>query len=130
VLVGSRGPLPDRRLQVLKGDGRNRDFPRAVVAAPDKPPDLEPEAERLWDAVVPELERLRLLSRLDGVTLEALCVTYARWKRHDGGHGYAALTNVLGRLARDVGLAPAARQRMSAPEWTAADDAAVFSTDA
>jgi phage terminase small subunit len=130
VLVGSRGPLRDRRLQVLKGDGRNRDFPRAVVAAPDKPPDLEPEAERLWDAVVPELERLRLLSRLDGVTLEALCVTYARWKRHDGGHGYAALTNVLGRLARDVGLAPAARQRMSAPEWTAADDAAVFSTDA
>ncbi len=42
------------------------------MAAPDKPPDLEPEAERLWGAVVPELERLRLLSRLDGVTLEAL----------------------------------------------------------
>ncbi len=100
-----------------------------VVAAPDKPPDLEPEAERLWGAVVPELERLRLLSRLDGVTLEALCVTYARWKRHDGGHGYAALTAVLGRLARDIGLAPAARQRMTAPERTAADDAAIFSTD-
>jgi phage terminase small subunit len=42
-------------------------------------------------------------------------VTYARWKRHDGGHGYAALTTVLGRLARDVGLAPAARQRMTEP---------------
>lgn len=85
------------------------------MAAPDKPAGLEPEAERLWDQVVLELERLRLLSRLDGVTLEALCVTYARWKRHDGGHGYAALTTVLGRLARDVGLAPAARQRMTAP---------------
>jgi hypothetical protein len=62
--MGSRGPVPDRRLQVLKGDGRNRDFPRAVVAvaAPDKPPYPEPEAERLWDAIVPELERLRLLS--------------------------------------------------------------------
>jgi phage terminase small subunit len=57
-------------------------------------------------------------------------VTYARCKRHDGGHGYAALTAVLGRLARDVGLAPAARQRMTAPERTAADDAAIFSTDA
>jgi phage terminase small subunit len=100
-------------LQALKGDRRIRDYPRAVVAAPDTPADLEPEAERLWDSVVPELERLRLLSRLDGVTLEALCVTYARWKRHDGGHGYAALTNVLGRLARDIGLAPAARQRMA-----------------
>jgi phage terminase small subunit len=114
-LMGSRGPLADRRLAVLKGDGRNRDFPRAVVAAPDKPPDLEPAAERLWDAVVPELERLRLLSWLDGVTLEALCVTYARWKRHDGGLGYPALTNVLAKLARDCGLAPAARQRLAAP---------------
>jgi len=26
--------------------------------------------ERLWDAIVPELQRLRLLSRLDAVTLE------------------------------------------------------------
>jgi phage terminase small subunit len=117
-------------LQVLKGDGRNPDYPRAVVAAPDKPPDLEPEAERLWDAIVPELERLLLLlSRLDGVTLEALCTTYARWRQHDGGLGYPALTNVLAKLARDMGLAPAARQRMTAPERTAADDGAVFSTD-
>jgi phage terminase small subunit len=54
--------LPDRRLAVLKGDGRNRGYPRAVVAAPDKPSDLEPEAERLWVAVVPELERLRLMT--------------------------------------------------------------------
>jgi phage terminase small subunit len=81
-------------LQVLKGDGRNQDFPSAVVAAPDKPSDLEPKAERLWDQVVPELERLRLLSGLDGVTLRALCVRHARWKQHDAGLGYPALTNV------------------------------------
>jgi phage terminase small subunit len=115
---------------VLKGDGRNRDFPRAVVAAPDKPPDLEPEAERLWDAIVPKLERLRLLSRLDGVTLEMLCVTYARWRQHDGGVGYPALTNVLAKLARDVGLAPAARQRMTAPASDPAElERSIFSTD-
>jgi phage terminase small subunit len=115
---------------VLKGDGRNRDFPRAVVAAPDKPPDLEPEAERLWDAIVPELEGLRLLSRLDGVTLEMLCVTYARWRQHDGGVGYPALTNVLAKLARDVGLAPAARQRMTAPASDPAElERSIFSTD-
>jgi phage terminase small subunit len=124
--MGSRGPLADRRLQVLKGDGRNRDYPRAVVAAPDKPPDLEPEAERLRHAIVPELERLRLVSRLDGDTLEALCATYARWKRHDGGHGYAALTNVLAKLARDVRLAPAARQRMAAPGSDPGEERAVF----
>jgi phage terminase small subunit len=126
VPMGSRGPLADRRLLVLKGDGRNRDYPRAVVAAPDKPPDLEPEAERLWDAIVPELERLRLVSRLDGDTLEASCATYARWKRHDGGHGYAALTKLLAKLARDVGLAPAARQRMAAPRSDPGEERAVF----
>ena len=98
------------------------------MAAPDKPPGLEPEAERLWDAVVPELERLRLLSRLDGVTLEILCRTYALWRQHDGSTGYPALTTVLAKLARDVGLAPAARQRMTAPEPAHADS--VFSTDA
>jgi phage terminase small subunit len=122
--------LADRRLQVLKGDGRNRDFPRAVVAAPDKPPDLEPEAERLWDAIVPKLERLRLLSRLDAVTLEALCVTYARGKQHDGGLGYPALTNVLAKLARDMGLAPAARQRMTAPASDRTElERSIFGTD-
>ena len=77
------------------------------MAAPDKPPDLEPEAERLWDAVVPELERLRLVSRLDGVTL-------------------AALRSVLAKLARDVGLAPAARQRMAAPASDPGEEHAVF----
>ena len=87
---------------------------------------LEPEAERLWDAIVPELERLRLVSRLDRVTLEALSMTYARWKRHDCGLGYPALTNVLAKLARDVGLAPAARQRMTAPASDPAEERAVF----
>ena len=86
------------------------------MAAPDKPSDLEPEAERLWDAIVPELERMGLLSRLDGVTVEMLCRTYALWKAHDGSTGYPALTTVLAKLARDCGLAPAARQRMGAPE--------------
>jgi hypothetical protein len=70
--------------------------------------------------------RLRLVSPLDGVTLEALCATYARWKRHDGSHGYAALTNVLAELARDVGLAPAASQRMAAPASDPGEKHAVF----
>jgi phage terminase small subunit len=93
---------------------------------PAKPPGLEPEAERLWDVIVPELERMRLVSRLHRVTLETLCATYARWQRHDGGHGYAALTYVLAKFARDVGLAPAARQRMAAPESDPGEEHAVF----
>jgi phage terminase small subunit len=124
--MGSHGPVPDRRLQALKGEGRSRDYPRAVVTAPPKPPDLEPDAERSWDVIVPELERLRLVSRLDGCTMEALCATYARWKRHNGGHGYAALTNVLAKLARDVGLGPAARQRMAARASDPGGERAVF----
>jgi phage terminase small subunit len=81
-------------------------------------------------AEVPKLERLRLLSRLDGVTLEALCTTDARWRRHDGGLGYAALTTVLGRLARHCSLAPAARQRMTAPASDRDElERSIFGTD-
>ncbi len=100
------------------------------MAAPDKPADLEPEAERLWDAICPELERMRLLSRLDGVTLEMLCRTYALWRQHDGSTGYPALTTVLAKLARDCGLAPAARQRMAAPEVDRDElERSIFGTD-
>ena len=46
---------------------------------------------------------MQLLCRLDGVTLEMLCRTYALWRRHDGATGYPALTTVLAKLARDCG---------------------------
>jgi hypothetical protein len=37
------------------------------------------------DVIVAELERMGLLSRLDGVTLEALCATHARWSATTAG---------------------------------------------
>jgi phage terminase small subunit len=43
---------------------------------------------------------------------------------------YAPLTTVLGRLPRDVGLAPAARQRMTAPPVDRDElERSIFGTD-
>jgi phage terminase small subunit len=67
-----------------------------------------------------------VLSRLDGGMLETSCRTYELWLAHDGGRGYPALTSVLGKLARDLGLAPGVRQRMERPAPDPAEEAAIF----
>lgn len=47
---------------------------------PDKPDDLSPDAEWMWDLVVGELQRVDVLKPLDGASLRVACETYARWK--------------------------------------------------
>lgn len=59
-------------------------------SAPDKPADLAPDAEYLWDLVVEHWYTLDLLKPLDGPSLQVACETYARWKeavrwRHQKG---------------------------------------------
>lgn len=116
--MGERGPLPTPpHLKLHKGQGRRQQrHPQPVVAAPDKPPHLGEVASKLWDDVVPELERMRMLSKLDGVVLELFVTTYERWLAHDGDRGYPALTACVTKLARELGLSPAQRLRLPAPE--------------
>jgi hypothetical protein len=73
-------------------------------------------ASATWDKVVPELVRLGLVGRLDGPMLELFCTSYERWRAHSGGPGYASLTAVVARLARDLGLGSGARLRTEAPQ--------------
>lgn len=47
--------------------------------APPKPDNLSDDASRMWDMVVPELDRTELLKPIDGPALEMVCETYARW---------------------------------------------------
>jgi hypothetical protein len=62
--------------RALTDDEVAEGYPRAVVAGPDKPQISGRRPSGCGMRSCPELERLRLLSRLDGVTLEALCTTY------------------------------------------------------
>jgi Phage terminase, small subunit len=73
-------------------------------------------ASATWDQVVPELVRLGLVGRLDGLMVELFCTSYERWRGHGGGPGYASLTAVVARLARDLGLGSGARLRTDVPQ--------------
>ena len=47
--------------------------------------------------------------------VELFCTSFERWRAHDGGPGYASLTAVVARSARDLGLGSGARLRTEAP---------------
>jgi phage terminase small subunit len=107
----------NRTYKPLKGDRRSEaSHPRPVVAEPAKPEDLGPVASATWDQVVPELVRLGLVGRLDGPMVELFCTSHERWRGHGGGPGYASLTAVVARLARDLGLGSGARLRTDVPQ--------------
>ena len=108
------------------------------LAAADKPRSLSPVALRLWDKLVPELEKLGLATVLDGPSLEVLCETYAFWMEARSALSEGDLlirqrtnqgrvSNPLWRIVRDsaadfirfgeaFGLTPSSRARFNFPE--------------
>lgn len=61
-------------------------------------------ARREWDRIVPLLEELGILSRVDGTALAIYCVTYARWVRAcDEINGEPGMTETTGSGAEKVG---------------------------
>lgn len=84
--MGRRGPPPKpTALKLLAGNpGKraiNRTEPKPEPAKKGErrcPASLPPTGKRLWKSLVPELERLQLLTRIDDATLEGACLNYAR----------------------------------------------------
>jgi P27 family predicted phage terminase small subunit len=146
-LMGRRGRIPKpRALRVLEGRRQHRalpiDTPQPRAGRPRCPRWLTADAKAYWRAVVPELERLRVLTVVDGGALAALCMSWARWQaaeRFIAEHGerYEALQYVddrgvahtkiatrpevyiakdqkaaLNRWSLEFGLTPAARMRV------------------
>lgn len=144
--MGARGPLPKptalRRLEGNPGKRPlNRREPRPRPVAPKCPAWLLPEARREWRRVRPELERLGLLTVVDGVALAGYCQSYARWREAEAAideHGATFTTDtgyvgvrpevaiaqrslqMLRAFCAEFGLTPASRGRMTLPE--VADD--------
>ncbi len=75
-----RPPKPTN-LKILEGNPGKRPLPKnepkPKPLAPKRPPWLTGEGKKMWERLSPELERLGLLTVIDGETFAAMC---ARWK--------------------------------------------------
>lgn len=83
--MGRRGPPPKpTALKILAGNPGKRPLnprePQPSAQAPRCPAWLSKEAKREWRRIVPELEAMRVLTRVDGDALTAYSQTYARWR--------------------------------------------------
>jgi len=147
-----RKPQP-AALKLLNGRSPGRDSggrkvekgPAYVRSAPLPPTWLGTEAKAEWKRIVPELERLRLLSRVTRASLVAYCETWQSYvvatqevhehgltrlritTRRDGTTVEEHVTNPavmeqrqnsaeLRRWATEYGMTPASEQKVKAPE--------------
>lgn len=133
-------------LKILEGNpGQrpiNRNEPRPAPGAPEPPAGLCREGRAEWRRVVPELDRLGLLTRVDRATLVGYVETWARWwalaREAQGAPAvvagasgspvknpiYTAVTEASTELRRyitELGLSPVARTRLSVPEPSSDD---------
>jgi P27 family predicted phage terminase small subunit len=81
--MGKRGPAPKpTALRLIEGNrGKrplNKSEPKPTPVRPTRPEWMLPEAKREWNRVVPELERMGLLTAVDRAALAAYCQAYAR----------------------------------------------------
>lgn len=79
-----RKPTPTA-LRALRGNPQHRpmpeDEPTPDVGRPSPPEELVKRADALaeWNRVVPVLEQLGLLTKIDRAALSGYCMAYARW---------------------------------------------------
>lgn len=138
-LVG-RPPKPTRIKELTGNPGRrplNTREPQPELGAPTRPEWLLPEAKREWNRVVPQLERLGLLAKVDRALLAAYCQCWARYVRAEADitangttfetdKGYEGPRPAVGIAAKMIqqmtvlsakfGLTPSDRGRMQLPE--------------
>jgi P27 family predicted phage terminase small subunit len=143
--MSDRGP-PPTPTQILKLRGswrgdRNPSEPLAEPGRPRRPKWLDPVAKSAWRRLVPMLERMGALARIDGNALARYCRLWSRWRaaedfiaregefyvrKDEAGHvravipfpqvrAAAQLAEQLLRLEREFGMTPASRARLSAP---------------
>lgn len=77
-----RRPLPTA-VKRLRGNPGHRQLPQnepqPQLGRPEMPPHLGAIAQDEWQSIVPQLELLGVLTRIDGKALAAYCHCYERW---------------------------------------------------
>ena len=51
------------------------------MGAPDRPDWLDEDARAAWDQIVPQLEHMRVLAKIDENALGRYCRPWSRWRR-------------------------------------------------
>lgn len=146
--MGARGPLP-ARLSVVRGNpGHRPPAPPSLKPAPGRPSAptwLSREAKAEWRRVVPPLDQLGLLAKIDRAVLAMYCDAWGRWVslgrqltaegetvvgyrgsvvKNPAWQLYRDAAAMCLALARELALTPAARLRLSMPEVDAGDEGA------
>lgn len=83
--MGLRGPArKPTKLKLLEGNPGKRPLPKnepkPKPIVPKCPSWLDKEAKREWKRMAPELEKLGLLTVIDGTAFAAYCQAYSRWR--------------------------------------------------
>jgi P27 family predicted phage terminase small subunit len=135
-----RKPKPPE-LRVIEGNPGHRpipeNHPKPAPKRPSRPSWLLTEAKREWNRVVPQLEKLGLLSQIDRAALAMYCQTWARYKQAEDAlnkYGFTMKTdngnviqrpevsisrnaaNLIRNLCAEFGFTPSSRGRISLPD--------------
>ncbi len=144
--MGRRGPPPAPTATLkLRGSWRgelNKDEPQPPPGRPRCPPWIDAYGKSAWRQIVPQLEQMGVLSKIDGHALVVLCQTWARWRKAEefiNKHGETypvkddagkvrflkkfpqvsvaeSCAKTLNRFMQEFGLTPSARTRISIPK--------------
>lgn len=143
--MGRRGPpAKPTATKILEGTFRKdraaKNEPKPAAATPSCPAWLNTEARREWRRIVPLLEQLNLLTKVDRSALAGYCQAYSRWRQAErildaegltmdflsnNGASYSqarpevAIAQQSAKLMKtflaEFGLTPASRTRISVP---------------
>lgn len=137
-MVGRKPKPPE--LKLVEGNPGHRAIPDNTPKPPPKRPSrpswILPEAKREWNRIVPQLERLGLLTSVDRAALAGYCQAWARYRQAEemlDAEGFAS-TNANGNVlqhpavsisrnmlqqvrafAAEFGLTPSSRGRIQIP---------------
>ena len=137
--MGRRGPKPEpsaiKEIKGTGGFGITEPKPKPIV--PKCPAYLSKIAKREWKRIVPELDRLGLLTCVDGAALESYCNAYANMVEAQKiidkygmtfvtENGYIAQRpevaiasksmTIIRSFCAEFGLTPSSRSRMAVPD--------------